>query len=148
MTTRVLKNKNAVASADSARSAEQLRTLLERTSTKLHQTELLLSVTRKISGLKNLSDILWALIQMTTEELGAERGSLFLNDPITGELYTRIAQGELTREIRILNNTGIAGAVFQSGVSEIIHNAYEDDRFHFCDSNGQHHAHHPVPRHW
>lgn len=130
MTTRVLKNKNAVASADSARSAEQLRTLLERTSTKLHQTELLLSVTRKISGLKNLSDILWALIQMTTEELGAERGSLFLNDPITGELYTRIAQGELTREIRILNNTGIAGAVFQSGVSEIIHNAYEDDRFH------------------
>ena len=129
MTTRGSKNRKAVAGADSAGSAEQLRTLLDRTTTKLHQTEFLLSVTRKISGLKNLSDILWALIQLTTEELGADRGSLFLNDPMTGELYTRIAQGNLTREIRILNNTGIAGAVFQSGVSEIIHNAYDDDRF-------------------
>lgn len=129
MTTRGSKNTKAVAGADSAGSAEQLRTLLDRTTTKLNQTEFLLSVTRKISGLKNLSDILWALIQLTTEELGADRGSLFLNDPMTGELYTRIAQGNLTREIRILNNTGIAGAVFQSGVSEIIHNAYDDDRF-------------------
>lgn len=109
--------------------AEYLQAQLERTTAKLHQTELLLSVTRKISGLKNLSDVLRILIEMTTKELGADRGSLFLNDPITGELYTRIAQGDLTREIRILNNTGIAGAVFQSGKSEIIHNAYNDKRF-------------------
>ena len=31
---------------------EELRTLLDRTSSKLYQTELLLSVTQKISGLK------------------------------------------------------------------------------------------------
>ena len=66
---------------------------------------------------------------MTTEELGADRGSLFLNDPLTGELYSRVAQGDLTREIRILNTTGIAGSIFQSGEGEIIHNAYEDERF-------------------
>jgi adenylate cyclase len=66
---------------------------------------------------------------MTTTELGADRGSLFLNDALTGELYSRVAQGELTREIRILNTTGIAGAIFQSGVGEIIHDAYVDDRF-------------------
>ena len=66
---------------------------------------------------------------MTTTELGADRGSLFLNDALTGELYSRVAQGELTREIRILNTTGIAGAIFQSGVGEIIHDAYTDDRF-------------------
>ena len=81
---------------------EELRTLLDRTSSKLYQTELLLSVTQKISGLNNLSEILWTLIDITTNELGAERGSLFLNDPLTGELYSRVAQGELTREIKFL----------------------------------------------
>ena len=87
---------------------EEFKTELDRTSHKLHQTELLLSITQKISGLKNLSEILWTLIDITTDELGAERGSLFLNDPLSGELYSRVAQGELTREIRILNTTGIA----------------------------------------
>ena len=102
---------------------------LERTETKLRRTEMLLSVTQKIAGLSNLSEILWTIIKMTTDELGADRGSLFLNDPISGELYSRVAQGELTREIRILNTTGIAGAIFQSGTGEIIHDAYSDERF-------------------
>ena len=106
-----------------------IRVQLERSQSRLHQTEKLLSVTQKIAGLKSLSEILWTLIEMTTNELDADRGSLFLNDPLTGELYSRVAQGELTREIRILNTTGIAGAVFQNGVGEIIHDAYGDDRF-------------------
>jgi adenylate cyclase len=72
---------------------------------------------------------LWTLIAMTTKEMGADRGSLFLNDALTGELYSRVAQGDLTREIRILNTTGIAGAIFQSGEGEIIHDAYLDGRF-------------------
>ena len=98
--------------------AGDLSQLLDRTETKLHRTEMLLSVTQKIAGLSNLSEILWTLIEMTTTELVADRGSLFLNDPLTGELYSRVAQGELTREIRILNTTGIAGAVFQNGEGE------------------------------
>ena len=108
---------------------EDLSTILEKTEVKLHRTEMLLSVTQKIAGLKNLSEILWTLIEMTTKEMGADRGSLFLNDALTGELYSRVAQGDLTREIRILNTTGIAGAIFQSGVGEIIHDAYADERF-------------------
>jgi len=122
-------NKKNGKSAGSSSNPAELRSQLDRTEVKLHQTEMLLSVTQKIAGLKNLSEILWTLIKMTTEELDADRGSLFLNDPLTGELYSRVAQGELTREIRILNTTGIAGAIFQSGEGEIIHNAYEDERF-------------------
>ena len=89
---------------------------LARTEHKLQQTELLLSVTQKIAGLGNLSEILWTLIEMTTKELKADRGSLFLNDALTGELYSRVAQGTLTREIRILNTAGIAGAVVGGAV--------------------------------
>ncbi len=66
---------------------------------------------------------------MTTQQLNAARGSLFLNDPLTNELYSRVAQGNIQREIRILNNSGIAGYVFSSGEPLIIHDAYSDARF-------------------
>ena len=59
-----------------------------------------------------MKEILFAIIEETVTEIGADRGTLFLNDPLTGELYSRVAQGELTREIRILNTSGIAGAIF------------------------------------
>jgi len=121
--------KNNSSEMSKSNSNADLAIRFERLQSKLNQTEMLLSVTQKIAGLKNLSEILWTLIEMTTNELGADRGSLFLNDPLTGELYSRVAQGELTREIRILNTTGIAGAIFQNGEGEIIHDAYADDRF-------------------
>mgnify|MGYP002033845911 CR=1 FL=1 len=106
-----------------------LRIKLENTQKKLHRTETVLSVTQKIAGLKNLNHILWTIIEMTTNELNAERGSLFINDPSTNELFSRIAQGNLTREIRIINTSGIAGSVFSSGNSVIVHKPYEDERF-------------------
>ena len=107
----------------------ELQKQLDLAHSKLRTSELLLSVSQRIAGLKNLSEILWTIIETTTETLKADRGSLFLNDPLTGELYSRVAQGELVREIRILNTTGIAGSIFQSGVGEIIHDAYADERF-------------------
>ena len=102
---------------------------LEDTVEKLRRTELLLLITRKIAGLKNLSEILWTLIEFVSNELDADRGTLFLNDNDTNELYSRVAQGDLTREIRILNNVGLAGAIFQNKTGEIIHDVYSDKRF-------------------
>ena len=102
---------------------------LDETVEKLRRTELLLEISRKIAGLKTLEKILWTLIEFVTEELDADRGTLFLNDNETNELYSRIAQ-ELTREIRILNNVGIAGAIFQKNqTGEVIHDVYSDNRF-------------------
>ena len=97
--------------------------------TELKKTELLLEINKKIAGLKNLSEILWTIIDFVTENVGGDRGSLFLNDSETNELYSRVAQGELTREIRILNTVGIAGAIFTSQQGEIIHDVYSDRRF-------------------
>ncbi|TAK44697.1 MAG: GAF domain-containing protein, partial [Betaproteobacteria bacterium] len=76
-----------------------------------------------------LDEVLHGLIEMTVAELGAERGSLFLNDPASGELYSRVVKGRLRRELRLLNNTGIAGHVFTSGEPLIVHDAYTDARF-------------------
>jgi len=96
---------------------------------RLRHAELLLEVTRRMAGYETLDEVLQALVEMTTQELNAERGSLFLNDPDTNELYSRVAQGNIQREIRLLNNSGIAGYVFTTGEALIIQDAYSDDRF-------------------
>jgi adenylate cyclase len=99
------------------------------TRRRLRHAELLLEVTRRMAGYGTLDEVLNALVEMTTSELNAERGSLFLNDPDTNELYSRVAQGNIQREIRILNSSGVAGYVFTSAQALIIHDAYADDRF-------------------
>ena len=96
---------------------------------RLRHVELLLEVTRRMAGYGTLDEVLQALVEMTTAELNAERGSLFLNDPDTNELYSRVAQGNIQREIRILNTSGIAGHVYSGGEGLIIADAYADDRF-------------------
>ena len=69
------------------------------------------------------------LIELITERLDAERGTLFLHDPESGELFSRVAQGEGLTEIRISDTDGIVGSVFGSGMTEIITDAYGDSRF-------------------
>jgi adenylate cyclase len=96
---------------------------------RLRKMEVLLSVSHRVAALESLDEILTTLVEMTTDELNAERGTLFMNDPQTEELYSRVAQGNIHREIRILNNSGIAGFVFQSAEGEIIDDAYADERF-------------------
>ncbi len=60
---------------------------------RLRFAELLLGISQKMSGMETLDDVLNGLVEVTTRELNAERGTLFLNDPETNELYSRVAQG-------------------------------------------------------
>lgn len=95
----------------------------------LRRANILLDVTRRCAALTDLDSVLAELVRLTSQELDCERGTLFLNDTQTGELYSRVAQGNLTREIRILNSNGIAGAVFRSGEPVRCDRPYEDPRF-------------------
>ena len=96
---------------------------------RLREAELLLDISRKMSAIDSLDTVLNVLVEMTTAELGAERGTLFLNDAETSELYSRVAMGNFQREIRILNTSGVAGYVFTTGEGVIIQDAYTDSRF-------------------
>ncbi|MBT4932743.1 MAG: GAF domain-containing protein [Rhodospirillaceae bacterium] len=93
------------------------------------QAEMLLDVSRKVAAIESLDEVLAVLMEMSTWELGAERSSLFLNDPQSGELYSRFAQGNFQREIRIINDSGIAGHVFTTGKGMIIHDVYKHKWF-------------------
>jgi adenylate cyclase len=96
---------------------------------RLYMSEMLLGVSRKLAALDSLDEMLDTLVKTTSSELGAERGSLFLNDTQTGELYSVVAQGTYNRRIRILNNSGIAGHVFQNGKGIIVHDVYKEKHF-------------------
>ena len=91
--------------------------------------ELVLDISQKVAKADNLDQQLRVIVEEVTRVTQSERGSLFLNDPQTDELYSRIALGGVEREIRFLNNTGIAGWVFTKGKAEIVKDAYEDPRF-------------------
>ena len=92
-------------------------------------SDMLLQVTNDLAKTKSLDEALETLVKITTSTIGAERGTIFLNDASTGELYSRIAQGNFRREIRILNTKGVAGWVFSQNQGVIIHDAYKDERF-------------------
>ncbi|HLH30856.1 MAG TPA: GAF domain-containing protein [Terriglobia bacterium] len=91
--------------------------------------ELLLDVSNKIAVAANLAEAFDVLAQHTASVVNAEQASVFLNDARTGELYTRIAVGKFTREIRMLNHLGVAGHVFTTARGLIIPDAYADERF-------------------
>ena len=96
---------------------------------KLLQAQMLLNVSKTVAAFETLDEMLAALVDMTTDAVGADRGTIFLNDCETGELYSRVAHGNLQREIRILNNRGVAGHVFTTGKGTIVHDAYADEYF-------------------
>lgn len=91
--------------------------------------QMLLQVTNDLAKTKSLDEALETLVNITTSSIGAERGTIFLNDKTTGELYSRVAQGNFRREIRILNTKGVAGWVFTRNEGVVIHDAYKDERF-------------------
>jgi adenylate cyclase len=101
--------------------------------------ERMLDALRRLSVLAQVADIvteqlsldhqLPQLIELISQVFDAERATLFLHDPETGELFSRVAQGDGVTEIRIPAGAGIAGAVFRSGEAEIINDAYRDSRF-------------------
>ena len=97
----------------------------------LRHNEILLNVSRRVSGTESLDEILDALVEETTSRaIGADRSSFFLFDPNTNELFSRSAQGIHRREIRFASDDGIGGAVFQSREALIVDDAYADPRFH------------------
>jgi adenylate cyclase len=83
-----------------------------------------------VAALDTVEAAIDAVLQAAIAEIGADRGSIFLHDEATAELYTYVSTGLGSRQIRLLDDLGIAGAVFQSGVGEVVHDAYADPRFH------------------
>ena len=92
--------------------------------------DLLLRVNNDLAVSDSLIQALDTLINITSSVIGTERGTVFIHDNETQEIYSFVAQGNLKREIRFMSNQGIAGWVFTNNKGTIVNEAYKDDRFH------------------
>lgn len=77
----------------------------------------------------SIEDLIERVVLMAGKIMKADRATLFLLDAAAGELWSMVAEGEKSREIRIPVGTGIAGWVAQHGKMLNIKDAYQDPRF-------------------
>jgi len=89
----------------------------------------ILEVTHDLTGELNLDVLLERIMRAATELLNAERGTLFIHDPKTKQLWSRFAEGLGHREIRMPDDKGIAGLVFQTGEALNVTDPYSHPLF-------------------
>ncbi len=89
----------------------------------------LLNIVSEMSSEIRINVLLQKVMNEATRMLDADRSTLFLNDEKTNQLWSQVSQGLDSTEIRFPNHLGIAGAVFQNGVTINIPHAYADMRF-------------------
>lgn len=106
-----------------------VRAKLAATEAKLERAKMLLEISQRMAACGSTQESLETFLEIIVAETGADRGTLFLNDSHTDELYSRVLVGNFHREIRVLNNSGIAGWVFTHGKSAVVADAYKDERF-------------------
>ncbi len=89
--------------------------------------EEILEVTRQLAAPHDLRVMLARVIDAAKTTLRAERGSVFLHDPHTDELFTSVATG--VGELRFPADRGIAGECAQTRAVINVPNCYADPRF-------------------
>ncbi len=89
----------------------------------------LLDVMRSLAAERDLTALLQKIMSKTSEVMEADRSTLFLVDDERQEIWSKVAQGESLKEIRVPLGVGIAGHVAKSGEVINIADAYKDSRF-------------------
>ncbi len=91
------------------------------------QVKLVLEVSRTLALTIDLNVLLGRIAQAATQLLSCERASIFLHDPATDELWTKVALG--SGEIRVPASAGIVGCSFTTNAIVLVPDAYADPRF-------------------
>ncbi len=89
----------------------------------------LVEASKALSSTLDLSELLGRILDVAKAHTGAERGTIFLVDETTNEIWSLIAHGLEKQEIRLPLGKGIAGHVAQTGDVVLIPDAYSDPRF-------------------
>jgi phosphoserine phosphatase len=87
----------------------------------------MLEVARLLASPLELSELLAQIIDAGRTILGADRGTVFLYDPRTRELYSKVATG--VGEIRFPIDKGIAGEAARTRLTINVPDCYADPRF-------------------
>ena len=91
--------------------------------------ERLVELVRSFGAERDLDVLLAKILEELRKDLSAERASLFLYDGEKNELWSKVAQGLDSQEIRFSASEGLAGHAARTGEVVNVPDAYADARF-------------------
>ena len=86
---------------DGEKTLEQLQVALGRRDARI---QAMMEVGRSLTAESDLDELLMLIVDRVTELMEAERSTIFLIDPDTGEVWSKVAQGENLTEILLDNH--------------------------------------------
>jgi sigma-B regulation protein RsbU (phosphoserine phosphatase) len=123
LTMRIERSNTALPLSDAEQDLNAIQTISEVLTTQIH-----------------LDDLLRMIIDRLVATIDADRGTLYLIDPDTNDLYSKILLEDesVLREVRVKMGQGLAGYVAQTGEIVNVVDAYADPRFlrSFDDESG------------
>src|SRR3954468_2040671 len=102
---------------------------MDRLQARVAKLAKVLDVAKALVAERDLDRLLKLIVQAAARVVDADRCSLFLVAKAKGELWSKVAQGGGTREIRFPMGKGIAGTVAETNAAINIPDAYVDPRF-------------------
>lgn len=113
--------------------ALRVRALLERRRRRETELSGLYDTVSDLAGLRDLDDVLRAIVHRARNLLGADVAYMTLNDDERGDTYMRVTDGSVSarfQRLRLPMGAGLGGLVAQSGAPYVTANYGEDARFH------------------
>ena len=89
----------------------------------------LVKIGQAVAAEKDINQLLFTIAEEARDAVQADRCTVFLYDNETDELWSKVALGLGSNEIRFNASQGLAGHVFRTGETINIKDAYSDDRF-------------------
>lgn len=96
---------------------------------KMDKLTMLIEASKIVNSAIEVDRVLTLILDVATQSIGADRGTLYLLDEQKGELWSKVAQGSNMVEIRLQVGKGLAGYVAKTGETINIVDAYKDPRF-------------------
>lgn len=87
------------------------------------------NIARAVNAETNIDKLLITIAEQTKFVLNADRCTVFLYDKEKNELWSKVALGLGSSEIRFCADKGLAGSVIKTGKTIRIKDAYKDKRF-------------------
>ena len=95
----------------------------------IDELQMIIEAAEYVNSDVKLEDVLDNIVTVATNLTKADRGTLYLYDKESNELWSLIAMGQGKNEIRLKMGEGLAGYVAQSGEIVNIKDAQKDKRF-------------------
>jgi sigma-B regulation protein RsbU (phosphoserine phosphatase) len=89
----------------------------------------ILEATKSLNSTIDLAELMNIILQLASRQTSAERGTVFLVDHESSQIWSLVGLGLEQQEIRMPIDQGIAGYVASSGETVNLADAYKDPRF-------------------